>query len=216
MKFNLKFIPSLLICIGQYFLTIQSAGAAIGTQECGSYRSGVWGETREIISASFNIEGDGYALGYEIENRSTLHFNSDLTFSHENRKGLRIPYADKPLKISSDGKFYIGIMYNSYWCIYKGVVTISPEVSARLFNGRTSISSSQFPRPAQIVGQTLGSQINIRSAPSSNSDAPHYGLVGDRVTVLRQTQGDDDKTWYFIQFPSSATGWVRGDFIELQ
>jgi serine/threonine-protein kinase len=73
-----------------------------------------------------------------------------------------------------------------------------------------------FPRAAQITGQSPGSRVNVRSAPSTRSNAPHYGLVGDRVTALDQTQGDDGATWYFIQFSSGATGWIRDDFVELQ
>ncbi len=76
--------------------------------------------------------------------------------------------------------------------------------------------SVQFPRSGRIAGQSPGSRVNVRSAPSTRSDSPHYGLVGDRVTALKQSQGEDGKTWYFVQFSSGATGWVRADFVELQ
>jgi ankyrin repeat protein len=74
----------------------------------------------------------------------------------------------------------------------------------------------KLPRSAQLKGQVFGSRVNIRSAPSTRSNSPHYGLVGDRVTAFQQAQGDDGYTWYFIEFPSGATGWVRSDFIEIQ
>jgi tetratricopeptide (TPR) repeat protein len=81
---------------------------------------------------------------------------------------------------------------------------------------RASKQSVQFPHSAQLVGQSSGSKVNVRSAPSTRSNSPHYGLVGDRVTALQQSQGDDGQTWYYVRFSSGATGWVRGDFVELQ
>jgi hypothetical protein len=77
-------------------------------------------------------------------------------------------------------------------------------------------SSAKFPRSAKLVGENAGSQVNIRSAPSTLSNSPHYGTVGDSITALKQEKGDDGKTWYFVQFPSGATGWVSIDFVELR
>lgn len=76
--------------------------------------------------------------------------------------------------------------------------------------------TAEFPRSAQIVGQTPGSRVNLRSAPSSGADSASYGLVGDQVVALQQARGDDGKLWYFVEFPSKATGWVREDFIDLR
>lgn len=81
---------------------------------------------------------------------------------------------------------------------------------------RVASSVRQFPRSAQLTGQSIGSQVNIRSAPSIGADSPHYGLVGDRITVLKQIQGDDGNIWYFVQFPSGATGYVRDELILIQ
>lgn len=69
--------------------------------------------------------------------------------------------------------------------------------------------------PARIVGETPGSQVNVRSAPSVNAPSPSYGLVGDRVEVLNDTRGDDGFTWYYVRFPASGVeGWMRGDFVQ--
>jgi serine/threonine-protein kinase len=89
----------------------------------------------------------------------------------------------------------------------------TPPINSK---SETIASSTEFPRSAQLIGQTSGSRVNVRSAPSTRSYSPHYGLVGDRITALKQGKGDDGKTWYFVKFSSGATGWVRGDFIELQ
>jgi hypothetical protein len=70
--------------------------------------------------------------------------------------------------------------------------------------------------PAVLSGSEPGSRVNVRSAPSTTSSSPHYGIVGDRVETLRQTQGSDGYTWYYVRFvQSGAEGWVRGDLIQL-
>lgn len=76
--------------------------------------------------------------------------------------------------------------------------------------------TAEFPRSAQIIGQTPGSRVNLRSTPSTSANSPSYGLVGDQVVALQQSRGDDGKLWYFVEFPSKATGWVREDFIDLR
>ncbi len=57
-------------------------------------------------------------------------------------------------------------------------------------------------------------RINVRSAPSMNATSPHYGLVGDIVQVLTQKTGSDGSVWRYVQFPSGAKGWVRGDLVQ--
>lgn len=61
-------------------------------------------------------------------------------------------------------------------------------------------------------------RINVRSQPTINSSSPHYGVPGDKVTVIRCVQDQDtagsDLNWCNVQFVSSkATGWIRSDFI---
>ncbi|MCU0549719.1 MAG: protein kinase [Leptolyngbya sp. Prado105] len=89
-----------------------------------------------------------------------------------------------------------------------------PEAQTRLDNDNPDLVD-EFPRSAQLIGQTPGSRVNIRSAPSMSASSPNYGLVGDTVIALKQAQGDDGRFWYFVQFPSNATGWVRAEVIEL-
>lgn len=70
--------------------------------------------------------------------------------------------------------------------------------------------------PAVLQATEVGSKINIRSSPSTESSSPHYGLSGDKVEVQRQTKGKDGYTWYYVKFPrSGATGWVRSDLIRI-
>jgi hypothetical protein len=76
------------------------------------------------------------------------------------------------------------------------------------------ISLPAFARPAVLVSAQPSSQINVRSAPSTQSPSPHYGIPGDQVEILRTTFGENDIPWFYVRFPSHATGWVRGDFVR--
>lgn len=69
---------------------------------------------------------------------------------------------------------------------------------------------------AQLIAAEPGSQINLRSQPTTNSTAKGYGLVGDPVMLLRSAQASDG-TWYYVKFEESgAEGWIRGDFINTE
>ncbi|MGB3402717.1 MAG: SH3 domain-containing protein [Microcoleaceae cyanobacterium] len=70
---------------------------------------------------------------------------------------------------------------------------------------------------ARLFTQDIGSEINIRSNPTTQSNSPHYGYDGDPVVILNEVLGSDDYYWYYVRFQNSqAEGWVRGDFIEFE
>jgi hypothetical protein len=71
-----------------------------------------------------------------------------------------------------------------------------------------------FAEPGVLAGLDPGSRVNVRSEPTTRSFSPHYGLIGDRIEILDQTQGRDGYTWYYVSFRSGARGWVRGDFVR--
>lgn len=77
-----------------------------------------------------------------------------------------------------------------------------------------SIAIPVFATPAVLVGRVTGSRVNVRAYPSTQADSPHYGLVGDRVEIIRQTEGRDGYTWYYVEFNSGAKGWIRSDFVR--
>ena len=77
-----------------------------------------------------------------------------------------------------------------------------------------AVALPAFARPATLVSRDAGSRINVRSAPSTKANAPHYGTTGDRVEVLRQSMGTDQYLWYYVSFSSGAKGWIRGDFVR--
>jgi hypothetical protein len=78
-----------------------------------------------------------------------------------------------------------------------------------------AIAAPAVAAPAVLSGSEPGSRVNVRSGPSTAASTPHYGIVGDRIETLRQTQGNDGYIWYYIRFnQSGAEGWVRSDLIR--
>ncbi len=81
---------------------------------------------------------------------------------------------------------------------------------------------------SRVVGQEPGSQVNMRSEPSLDSDIQNYVLVGQTVTnlVLAATgniirnQDDQGNTWMYVAYNprnnrnSNVVGWVRADFLR--
>ena len=76
------------------------------------------------------------------------------------------------------------------------------------------IAMSAEARPASLIAQNPSSRINVRSAPTTQASTPHYGVVGDRVEVLKFIVGRDQYAWNYVKFRSGAKGWVRGDFVR--
>lgn len=67
-----------------------------------------------------------------------------------------------------------------------------------------------------IIRGASGSRVNVRDSPSTSAAVRHYGLGGDRVTILNQTNAPDGYRWYFVEFPKSgARGWIRGDLLAV-
>lgn len=78
-----------------------------------------------------------------------------------------------------------------------------------------AITLPAFAYPATLTAVEPGSEINVRSAPTTESYSPHYGLAGDRVEVIDTTQGNDGYVWHYVRFNNSGVeGWVRGDLIR--
>lgn len=65
-----------------------------------------------------------------------------------------------------------------------------------------------------ILAGKPGDRINVRSAPSTTAPSPHYGIEGDVVRVIDQKEAKDGYVWQYVQFPSGAQGWVRGDLVN--
>ncbi|MEB3292659.1 MAG: SH3 domain-containing protein [Synechococcales bacterium] len=86
-----------------------------------------------------------------------------------------------------------------FYAAFLGIISALPTVAA----------------PAILHGNEPGSKVNIRTEPTTEASLAHYGLVGDRVEMLREVKGGDGYTWYYIRFnQSGAEGWVRGDLVR--
>lgn len=67
---------------------------------------------------------------------------------------------------------------------------------------------------AMLISEDVSSRINVRTGPSTATDAPAYGFAGDPVTMLARSVDDDNYTWYRVRFNVSRhVGWVREDFV---
>ncbi|MBD2462107.1 DUF2927 domain-containing protein [Oscillatoria sp. FACHB-1407] len=87
-------------------------------------------------------------------------------------------------------------------------------VASSLLNLGIPLSASA--QEAVLTARDPRSEINVRTAPSTQAASPAFGLVGDRVVVLGQTQGRDGYRWYQVRFAGSEVeGWIRGDFVTL-
>jgi uncharacterized protein YgiM (DUF1202 family) len=66
----------------------------------------------------------------------------------------------------------------------------------------------------KLIDKSPSEKINVRQAPGTDSKIPHYGLVGDKVTLLLGNTDKFDNVWYFVKFRSGAEGWVHSKLIQ--
>ncbi len=66
----------------------------------------------------------------------------------------------------------------------------------------------------RTLRQDLGlSQVNVYEVPDATTERLHYGLPGDRVTLIEQTQAGGT-TWNLVRFDSGAEGWIADSFLS--
>ena len=86
----------------------------------------------------------------------------------------------------------------------------------------TDYSPADYNPPAKyyirggLFAYSPNLQINVRSGPGTHYYARHYGLPGDRVTLMNEAIGNDGYRWWYLKFnESGARGWVRADFVAI-
>jgi hypothetical protein len=90
------------------------------------------------------------------------------------------------------------------------------NISSTTSESSSPSATSQPVKEGVLVAQDPQAQINVRTGAGSSFERRHYGVVGDKVTVITSVRGKDGYTWYQIKFPTSgADGWVRDEFIQV-
>lgn len=70
---------------------------------------------------------------------------------------------------------------------------------------------------AVLISKEAEAKINIRSEPSTQSEASHYGQAGDVVTLMHESEGQDGYKWYEVRLDESGViGWVRSDLVTTE
>ncbi len=67
----------------------------------------------------------------------------------------------------------------------------------------------------ELTANDAKTSINVRDAATTKAEIVGSGAVGDRVTVLQHSTGNDGLIWYQVKLKSGKTGWVRGDLVRV-
>lgn len=104
------------------------------------------------------------------------------------------------------------------------IVAIAPFLT--LFTHFQSSATAQqlSTCDVRVVGQDIGSRVNLRTGAGSNFDSTDYVLVGQIVNMIDTSSGrrisrqdTQGNIWYFVEYtPSGTRGWIREDFIARQ
>jgi hypothetical protein len=72
-------------------------------------------------------------------------------------------------------------------------------------------------RYARLTARFFDSEINVRSAPSTDANIINVGYVGDTVEIIDNQYSEKDSfIWYNVRLTTGNTqGWVRGDLITV-
>lgn len=93
------------------------------------------------------------------------------------------------------------------------VKTLSISLATLVLSFATALSALAQTATIQV---NSGSHANVRQYPSTSAEILHYGLGGDRVNILEQTNASDGFLWYLVEFPSRGVqGWVRSDLVRV-
>lgn len=96
---------------------------------------------------------------------------------------------------------------------------IAPVFAQNPFSGEDTYCQ------ADLRADNPKARINVREGAGQNFRVRHYGVVGDRVMLLRERRNGPPEdiatrtdrqgySWYRVGFPETrATGWVRSDFL---
>lgn len=105
-----------------------------------------------------------------------------------------------------------GVTYTVY--VKNGTLAQVMAVANSAIQGGVRNTPYTTGTAATLTSQEAGSRINVRDAASTQANVRHYGLGGDRVTILGSSVDRGGDLWYRVRFNrSGAEGWIRGDFV---
>jgi hypothetical protein len=103
---------------------------------------------------------------------------------------------------------------------------VSPVPSTPTDNAETNLSASAFfsaPSPipfewqlATLTSEDSDAEINVRSGAGKDFRNLHYGVPGDKVTVIDVEVSKNGSKWYKVRFDSEADGWVHENFVDFK
>lgn len=73
--------------------------------------------------------------------------------------------------------------------------------------------SPTAPAPATAIWVNAPLGVNVRTAPSVNSQRLTALAQGTRADVIGQQTGGDGALWYHVQPAGQAAGWVNGNYV---
>jgi Bacterial SH3 domain len=137
---------------------------------------------------------------------------ADASFQAEVLDGLPVGTSVEVLKVVTEPT------RGDYWYYLRSTGKLKTQGWVRSNLVRFEPSDKSYG----TLGGEPGDVINIRSAPSTQGEVLHTGVLGDLVMVgrskfvpLGNDYGRTGHRWHYVTYPSGAAGWVRGDLISV-
>jgi hypothetical protein len=220
---------ALLLSIALPLLTAQATQAA--PLESGNYASqgSMYASSYRIVASKGDGQGPtgGHRTCLQIVNgppRPYAGYSSIDITSLTNRNGTYFTDNDNTeLTINSPTEFQTGSRSGLWQKIDFDRAPLSAMQKCLSSNRKYSYSTQGPYIPGQILEKTQAKlidrspteKINVRQNPGTDAKILHYGLVGDRVTLLLGNTDRFGDIWYFVKFRSGgAEGWVHSKLIQ--
>ncbi|OUC14473.1 MAG: hypothetical protein B0A82_11975 [Alkalinema sp. CACIAM 70d] len=69
-------------------------------------------------------------------------------------------------------------------------------------------------RPAYVVNVQPGNVVNVRSQPTTHSEALTYATSGQKLEIMDGQRGQQGYIWYMVRINPDDLGWIREDFLQ--
>ncbi|MGI0490352.1 SH3 domain-containing protein [Alkalinema pantanalense CENA528] len=89
--------------------------------------------------------------------------------------------------------------------IQAGVTTVSVVLLSAV---------AALARPAYVVNVQPGNIVNVRSQPTTHSEALTYATLGQKLEIMDGQRGQQGYIWYMVRINPDDRGWIREDFLQ--